>query len=271
MSSPPRLAWIDDLRTAMILFVVNMHACVTCGHLGSCYVKEGPEPPALVKVVFLFWQGHLQAFFIGLLFSVAGVFAHRSLARLGAGRFIRERALGLGLPALLDMVLIRPFMVHGLLGQPRVPNRPSLIALYADYLASGRMLSGSGPLWFALALLGFCLMLAGWRSVCAPPTSPKAGHLHKPTPKTLLVFGCSLVIATFTVRLVYPIGTEALNFQLCFFAQCIAAFVAGVAAGRGEWLRGIAASRRARIAGWLGLIGGPVLLALVMALGGPPT
>ena len=52
----------------MIVLVVNMHACVTYSHVGSWYVNEQPEPGMPVKLAFAFWQGHLQAFFMGLLF-----------------------------------------------------------------------------------------------------------------------------------------------------------------------------------------------------------
>jgi len=65
-SRAPRLTWIDNLRTFIILLVVNMHACVTYSHVGSWYITEEPEPPMPVKMTFLFWQGHLQAFFMGL-------------------------------------------------------------------------------------------------------------------------------------------------------------------------------------------------------------
>ena len=91
-----------------------------------------------------------------------------------------------------------------------------------------------------------------------------------PGPAVWLSFGVALVVVTFLVRLVQPIGTNILNFQLCFFPQYSAAFIAGVAAGRHGWLNSMATSRSARIAGWLGLLGGPLLLAVVAWLGGPP-
>jgi hypothetical protein len=113
MSSPaPRLAWIDNLRTLVILLVVNMHACVTYSHVGGWYLKEAPEPPMAVKVVFVFRQGHLQAFFMGLLFFLSGVFAHRSFERRGPGPFLRERCIRLGLPSLLYMLVIQPFILY---------------------------------------------------------------------------------------------------------------------------------------------------------------
>ncbi|MBI3418418.1 MAG: acyltransferase [Verrucomicrobia bacterium] len=269
-SSSSRFAWIDNLRTTVIVLVVNMHACVTYSHVGGWYVTEQPEPSLSEKIPFIFWQGHLQAFFMGLLFFLAGVFALRSLERHGAAKFLRERWLRLGLPALLYMVLIHPFIVYVLLGAPRIPNRPPLGTLYADYVTSVRVLRGNGPLWFALALLAFCLALVAWRTASRQLRPTPDRKSSAPSPTSLLVFGCVLVVTTFAIRLVQPIGTDVLNFQLCFFPQYVAAFIAGVAAGRDGWLQELATARRARVAGWLGLIGGPMLLAGVIALGGPP-
>jgi peptidoglycan/LPS O-acetylase OafA/YrhL len=265
-----RLAWIDNLRTLMIVLVVNMHACVTYSHVGSWYRMEDPEPPMRMKIAFMFWQGHLQAFFMGFLFFLAGVFAHRSLERRGFTAFLRERAMRLGLPSLLFMLLIQPFMVYVLLGHPHLADRPSLAVLFGRYVTSGKILSGSGPMWFALALLFFCAVLAVVR-FWQPDKAPAAGPLSDtPGASVLLRFGTLLVLSTFLIRLVQPIGTNVLNFQLCFFPQYIAAFAVGVAAGKHGWLEALAISRRARIAGWLGLIGAPLVLAAVAAVGGPP-
>jgi peptidoglycan/LPS O-acetylase OafA/YrhL len=265
-----RLAWIDNLRTLMIVLVVNMHACVTYSHVGSWYRMEEPEPAMPVKIVFMFWQGHLQAFFMGLLFFLAGAFAHHSLARRGTGEFLRERGRRLGLPSLLFMLLVQPFMLYVLLGHPHIPDRPSLATLYGRYLTSGRVLSGNGPMWFALALLVFCAVLAGvrvWKPAKVASASPPVG---RPSGAALIGFAGVVALSTFLVRLVQPLGTNVLNFQLCYFPQYIAAFAVGVAAGKHGWLEALATSRRARVAGWLGFIGGPVALALIAWLGGPP-
>jgi peptidoglycan/LPS O-acetylase OafA/YrhL len=219
-----------------------------------------------LKIVFMFWQGHIQAFFMGLLFFLAGVFTHRSLERRGTWSFLRERGRRLGLPSLLFMLLIQPFMVYVLLGHPHIPDRPSLAVLYGRYLTSGRVFSGNGPMWFALALLLFCVVLAAVRR-CRPL---KAGSAAAPGSAALLGFGAVLIASTFLVRTVQPLGTDVLNFQLCFFPQYVAAFMVGVAAGKRGWLEALTTSRRARVAGWLGVIGGPLLFALVAGLGGPP-
>lgn len=254
----------------MIALVVNMHACVTYSHVGDWYLTEPPEPGMAVKIGFLFWQAHLQAFFMGMLFFVAGNFAHHSLIRRGPRRFIGERLMRLGLPSLLYMLVIHPFIVFVLLGHVHGLDRPSLGALYGRYLVSGRFLRGNGPLWFALALLVFCLVLAGWRALRPQPAQGGQASTQPPGTGRLLALAVLLVAATFLTRLVQPMGTNVSNFQLCFFPQYIAAFAVGVLAGKNGWLEALVASRQAQVAGWLGLIGGPLLLAAVAWLGGPP-
>ena len=80
-ASPARLPWIDHLRTLVILLVVNLHACVTYSHVGDWYAMSEREPTLAEKVPFIIWQGHLQSFFMGLLFFISGYFALGSLSR----------------------------------------------------------------------------------------------------------------------------------------------------------------------------------------------
>jgi fucose 4-O-acetylase-like acetyltransferase len=258
-----RSAWIDNLRTAVVLLVVNVHACVTYSHVGSWYVTERPEPGLAVKLPFLYWQGHLQAFFMGLLFFLGGVFAHGACQRRGPGGFIRERWLRLGVPALLYMVVIHPFMVYVLLRQP---DWPPSSQLYWRYLTSDRVFRSSGPLWFALALFCFCAVLAAWRMVRPAGAAPEVKAC--PSVRTVLAFGLLLVVTTFAIRLGQPIDSSVYNMQLCFFPQYIAGFIVGVFAGRHGWLEALAASRLAVRAGWAALLGGPLVLTVVLVCGG---
>jgi len=284
-----------------------MHACVTYSHVGSWYVMEQPEPPLAVKIGFLFWQGHLQAFFMGLLFYLAGVFAHNSFERRGPMRFLRERAVRLCLPALLYMLALDPLIVFVIL---RRNGATSMAQNYVKYVTSGRFLSGNGPLWFALALFVLSVFFALWRrwptrDLQPPPPAPGAtkGGFRKSSPRSsrreeahfssnqtnqslltsaatnfesapeatrLAIFALLLVLASFLVRTVQPIGANVMNFQLCFFVQYIAAFAAGIATAKHGWLESLATSRRAQVAGWLGIVAGPLLLLSVLKLGGAP-
>lgn len=161
--STPRLPWIDHLRTFAILLVVNVHACVTYGHVGDWYVMSAQEPPLRTKLPFILWEAHLQSFFMGLLFFLSGYFAPGSLARRGPSAFVRERIVRLGLPTLFFMLIIHPCILLGL--NPWKAKFGPPLAFYMNYLSSGRFLRSTGPLWFAFALLIFSLALAAWSRI----------------------------------------------------------------------------------------------------------
>lgn len=264
-TAAPRLHWVDHLRTAAIVLVVNMHACVTYSHVGDWYMMAEPEPTMAAKVPFIVWQGMLQSFFMGLLFFVSAYFAAGSLARRGAGGFARERLVRLGLPALLYMLVIHPFILLGL--NPWNHDFGPPVAFYTHYLGSGRFLGSSGPLWFAVALLLFCLGLAAWRKARPLPPATAATQSAPPSSGFLWFFALGLGLGSFTVRLVQPIGTNVLNLQLCFFVQYFAWFLAGLHAARHGWLLPLASSSHARTAGWLALVGGPLAMLVLLFLG----
>lgn len=254
----------------MIVLVVNMHACVTYSHVGDWYVKSAHEPELAAKIPFLVWQGHLQAFFMGLLFFLAGHFAERSMARKGPAAFLKERLWRLGIPTLLYMLVIHPFIVLGL--NPWHHNFGPKLAWYRKFVVSGKFIGESGPLWFAFALLIFCALFALWpRSHRTAASVDGAGATGAaPGAGAVLTFGVVLTAATFLVRTVQPIGEDVINFQLCFFPQYVGAFAVGVLSARGGWLRPLAESTLARRAGWIALIAGPIAMIAVMVFGGPP-
>lgn len=269
-ASTSRLYWVDHLRTFMILLVVNMHACVTYSHVGGWYYMVDPEPPMPVKLLFIFWQGHLQSFFMGLLFFLAGYFAERSLSRRGKKAFLAERWRRLGLPTLIFMLVIHPFVVLGL--NPWKDSHPAFLTWYGEYLKTGRFIGATGPLWFAFALLIFCLGFAFLRSPQAkqPDTASRTSNLvFTLSLWPILGLGFALGIASFLVRLVQPIGTSILNFQLCFFVQYLVAFGLGIVVSQRTALQTIARSQIALRVGMAALFVGPMFLLAVLVLGGP--
>ncbi len=279
MQMPPapivRLPWVDHLRTFVIVLVVNLHACVSYSHVGDWYFMSEREPTLAAKVPFIVWEAHLQSFFMGLLFFISGYFAHGSLARRGPRRFTLERLLRLGLPAVFYMLVIHPFIL--LILNPWNATFGSPGDFYLKYISSGRFLSCTGPLWFAVALLILCLPLAGshlvWRrpSVDARDESasqpPPGCTVAVPSASFLWTFALVLGLGTFAMRLIQPIGTNVLNMQLCFFPQYVAFFICGLHAARYGWLLPLAASSLARAAGWIALLGGPAVLLTLMFLG----
>lgn len=260
-----RLEWVDQLRTMVIVLVVNMHACVTYSHVGSWYVTEQPEPPLVIKIAFLFWEGHLQSFFMGLLFFIAGYFAYGSLERKGPAGFFSERCFRLGLPTLLYMVILHPLIVFVI--NPWGSHYDSIGASYARFLYHFDFLGSSGPMWFAAALLLFSAALAALRSL-RPSIASAAKASRPPGTGALWAWGFAAFAVTFLVRTVQPVGSSVSNMQLCYFPQYVLAFATGYLAARDGWLAVLARSRAAKVAGWMGLVLGPLALAGVLFAGG---
>jgi surface polysaccharide O-acyltransferase-like enzyme len=230
-----RLTFVDNLRWVMIVLVVSMHAAVTYSHLGGWYFMEEPKPGLGLTVIFATYQVFLQAFFMGLLFFVAGYFVPGAFDRKGFWKFLRDRAVRLGIPTLLYMLVIQPLTVYWLLRDFADLARPPLSQAYWPYVRSGRFLSGSGPMWFALALLLFSLVYGLARLASRPPPPPQPAAT---LPTDAQVAGLALLmgLCTFLVRIVQPIGTNLLNLQLCFFSQYILLFAVGIRAWRRNWL-----------------------------------
>jgi fucose 4-O-acetylase-like acetyltransferase len=230
-----RLLFIDNIRWFLIVLVVLQHLAVTYGAAGSWYYNENKAPGrhqdlASQLLLTIFCSAN-QAYFMGLLFFIAGYFVPGAYDQKGAGRFLRDRCIRLGVPTLFFMLALHPATLVIMKAFNRAKPL-EVLAGYPNYLASLRFIRSSGPLWFALALLLFSIAYAGARVVMA---NGKASPLAQPRPLThrrLLALVALMFLATFLIRLVQPIGTSVCNMQLCFFPQYIIMFILGLKAWR---------------------------------------
>ena len=250
----------------MIALVVMVHAAVTYSNLGDWYYRE---PVELDPPTFLFFGVFLsftQAYFMGLLFLIAGYFVPDSYERKGPARFLRDRAVRLGIPTLIYMLFINPAIEYLLLAFQWPEPRPHLGQAFIDYVLSGAILSGSGPMWFALALLIFSAAYAAFRLLTGSRARPKP---ESELPGHRAVAGLILLIAAgaFAIRLVHPIGTSVLNMQLCYFSSYIALFLVGILARQNNWLLRIPGSFALS---WFkaALVVGGAFWLVIMTLGG---
>ena len=225
---PKRLGFIDNLRSSMVLLVVAFHTAITYSHIGSWYYAEPGQLDKSSAVIFLGFEAHCQAFFMGLLFLLAGYFVPGAYDRKGFRKFLGDRFVRLGVPTLIYMFVVQPVLQHFLL-----EYGPNFTAYYRNYILSGAVLAGSGPMWFALALLIFSTAYALVRVV--RHTTPAGPLRSVPGVSVLLVAGIVLGAVSFLVRLLQPLGSSILNMQLCFFTQYIAMFVIGIMASRNNW------------------------------------
>ncbi len=267
-----RLYYIDNIRWLMIIFVVMTHAAVTYSNLGSWYYTEPANLDVLSFAVFGIYLSFTQAYSMGLLFLLAGYFVPGSFDRKGFSKFLGDRAVRLGAPTLIYMLFINTIIVYYILAFQWEVSRPPAGQAFLDYILSLDLLSGSGPMWFALALLIFSAAYAVIRLFLPAPAVPKsmqADGKNGKLPGHLAVAGLILLITicTFSVRLVQPIGTSVMNMQLCFFSQYIILFLVGIVAYRKNWF--------ARISypfgmAWfkMAMIGGSIFWLAIMVLGG---
>jgi glucan biosynthesis protein C len=224
-TAKPRLYFIDNLRWLMIIFVVLMHVNVTYSMLGGWYYIEKAKLDVFQTIYFGIYGSFTQAYFMGFLFFIAGYFVPGSYDRKGFGTFSKERLVRLGIPTLLYMLVIHPLTI-AILGHYQHWNL-NIPYEYAKYIRTLDFIGSTGPLWFALALLIFSLVYA---AICKSGIGRK--HETQNTivvnPKQILGIALFISVFTFLTRIVFPIGTNILNMQLCFFPQYIVLFILGI-------------------------------------------
>jgi glucan biosynthesis protein C len=269
MTKPSRLFFIDNIRWLMIVFVVITHAAVTYSSIGMWYYTEPAKLDTVSLALFGIYQSFTQAYSMGLLFLIAGYFVPGSFDRKGLGRFLRDRAVRLGIPTLIYMLFINLAINYYILTFEWTTSRPSVIKYFLNYVQSLDFLSGSGPMWFALALLIFSAIYAAFRQMLPFLGNPKWQNPNGKLPGHLTVAGLALLISVcaFSIRLVQPIGTSLMNMQLGFFSQYIILFITGIIAYRKDWLVRIPLSLGVT---WFkaALMGGSIFWLAIMILGG---
>ncbi len=230
-----RLLYIDNLRWAMIVLVISMHSADTYSPLGSWYFTNRVPLGVVELWSFAAWQMYLQAFFMGLLFFIAGTFAPGSLARKGAWEFLRRRAFRLGLPVLFYMFVLGPVTEYFVAHSWNSTEPTSFANEWVKHIRNGEFLQENGPLWFCLALLIFSVAYTAWTKIAG--AGGDGDHTPFPTGAGLVVFAIVMATGRFLIRALASHGTSFLNMDLGDFAEYILMFGAGVSAARSGWLQ----------------------------------
>ncbi|MGD0646290.1 MAG: acyltransferase family protein [Candidatus Bathyarchaeia archaeon] len=259
-SPKERLLYIDNLRLLVIVLVVTIHLAVTVSGFGSWYYVYSTHLDTLSTVWFAFYQSFTQGYFLGLLFLISGYFVAGSYDRKGFGGFAGDRFKRLIIPTLIFMIAITPFIEIVELG-----NKSGGFNLVG-------FLSGTGPMWFAVALFGFSLIYGLVRLTLRSSALASDGKRKQLEPTLSFAVSLALIIAVFAflIRIVQPIGTDILNFQLCYFASYIALFIVGILAYRNSLFAKISylAGKRWLISAIvLGFVAWFVLVVVATAMG----
>jgi glucan biosynthesis protein C len=230
--STSRLFFLDNLRIALVALVVLHHVAMMYGAAGLFYYVEfHPDGFSRGLLVFVLTN---QAWFMGLLFLIAGYFTPGSFDRKGASRFLRDRSRRLGIPAILYALLLNPLAWVGALFLPDYLNPLTWETYeYWDYV---RM----GPVWFLVMLLVFSLLYAFWRGLRGTPAADSESRSATPGYISIGLFTLALAGASYWMRTRIPIGEEVAGFpSLAYLPQYLSFFAVGGIAFRRNWLRSI--------------------------------
>jgi glucans biosynthesis protein C len=239
MNTPERSSYLDVVKLLLTVLVVGVHAAITYGATGSWFFHD-PVQDFPTSVALSFFNIYCQSFFMGLFFFLSGLFTPRSIERKGTARFVLDRVVRLGIPLAVFFFVINPLTEYAGYRAAHPAGLGLLPYLRVGLFRLGG--TGTGPLWFVQALLGFSI-LAAIAAVLfpaigqgAPRTDDAAGGAATPRPARtilgLLGIGLAVGVASFVARQWFPLMTSVSNLQLGFFPQYIVWFALGIAAGR---------------------------------------
>ena len=234
-----RLLFVDNIRVFLTILVLLHHLMITYSGTGSWYYNEGREDTLTVFVGGSFCSIN-QAYFMGLFLLISAYFVPGSYDRKGAGRFVKDRLIRLGIPLAVFSWVLHPLFVYGGLVMAYDLRLSFWEFIATEYFVKYRQpVIGAGPLWFVEVLLIFSLVYALWRLVFRARPADLTVEARFPGNGTIAFFAVLLGVAGFLVRLVFPMDEylfEPLNLQLGFFAQYIVLFIVGLIAYRRNWL-----------------------------------
>jgi glucans biosynthesis protein C len=239
--------WADNLRVLVIAAVVVFHTAT--GYLGgtSWYFMQRAGSGAWSTLVFP--AEVVATFALGPLFFIAGWFSARSVARNGAGSFVRARLLRLGIPLLAFIFLVNGLADYvGQLGQRRHPS-------LAGFLGSS---FGVGPMWFVAALLTFSLAYAVLRRLHVSPAQRRWSAVQ-----VMVAAAAAIAVTGFLTWQRWPLddGTTFLDARWAEWPQGAVLFALGAWAGQAGNLEDLTAL--ARRLGWTALTAVAALAAVL--------
>ena len=224
--SGARLFYLDNLRIYLTILVILHHASIAYGGAGDWAVKD-PGADVLSRIFLTFFTAVNQSFFMSAFFLLAGFFTPDALERKGAGYFVKDRLIRLGIPILVYTTLI--INLNQLLLGVWMRGKP--FRWIFDY--------HPGHLWFLQALLLFAVIYVLYRMGMKRATIKQHLQFYSdrfPPNRILALSIVFLTALTFVVRIWFPVGKWVFpKFQLAHFVHYTFSYCVGILAYRGDW------------------------------------
>ncbi len=134
--------------------------------------------------VFAWFVGYNDIFFMSLMFLLSGLFVWPSLQRKGSGKFLRDRALRLGIPFVVAAALIAPIAYYPAYLQISSAGRAP--GFWHEWLLLGNW--PAGPVWFVWVLLAFDCVAAALLSVSSKWGERLGCALAAPSKRPMVFF-----------------------------------------------------------------------------------
>lgn len=259
-----KLFYIDNIKILLTVLVVLHHLFIAYGASGGWYYMQKTTHIGALVPMTMFVSIN-QSFFMGFFFLLSAYFTGPSYDRKGAGQFIADRLLRLGIPLLFYSFILSPFI-----GYLVYYFAKGYHITYLQYLSGYDTWIDPGVMWFVAALLIFTLIYVAVRSL-AKITFKKL--LQVPGIGAILLFAVVLGLISFLARIMFPGGwvLKPLGFQLGHFPQYIALFIVGSLAYQNQWFDGLSerTGKHLKWSAWLCLLFFPVFFIIRVKLNMP--
>jgi fucose 4-O-acetylase-like acetyltransferase len=254
----PRLLYVDNLRTLLIIMVVLWHMAVTYGASGFWPYQES-QADDLTILVFTLFSAINGPYVLGFFFLIAGYFSPGAYDRRGPGEFLKARIIRLGIPLLIYVLLIDPLIYYAI----RVSASGISVSLFwhfwRQHVSNYRLYGpGVGPMWFVELMLIFVVAYGLGRLVLGivRGSSKNADRFRSfgvPSNWVIGLFAFCLGVIIFVMRIWLPINSyfDPLGLPMAYVPQYIALFFVGVIAYRGDWFQRISVATGKL---WLGIV-----------------
>src|ERR1700680_4233157 len=182
-----RIVALDRARTFITLLVLLHHSVVNYTYFG-----HGDAMRWLgFDLVVLF----NDSFFMAFMFLISGLFVRDSLARKGAGTFLRGRAWRLGVPFLISVLVLMPIAYYPTFLRYHLPDTTDLNFLHFWWHTITIGPWPSGPAWFLWVLLALDAMAAALWAI-APGIIDAWGRLvYAPRNRPMPAFGVFVIVS----------------------------------------------------------------------------